>query len=308
LFIVGLKRLERERGSGWLDCPNCHEHALQDVVDVMRFAALGFFRFTPVQRTRYLICRRCGFRREASQAEIDSLETMGRPLRRTWFVPFGALSLVVIAALAYLGFAAPTSGANVLGITFTNLNASALLPATLDIPQNWDATFFTKPDDQPPPRLEVTTSSTGLEKVVLAKFTDSATLADIIVNHFADQTSLETTGFPSTPPKANCSKLGGVPAASVKVPYSSAGAKSEIIMYGFLKGGIAYTLTFVASGADNISVMEVVAQKAVTTFKFVAGGASASAAASATPSAAPSASPSPVAGSSPTPAYVVSCS
>jgi hypothetical protein len=307
LFIVGLKRMERERGSGWLDCPNCHEHALQDVTDAMRFAAVGFFRLTPVERTRYLICRRCGFRREAKDDELNSLETMGRPLRRAWFVPFGALSLVLLAGLVYLGFASPVGSANVLGISFTNLNTGSLLPATVDIPNNWDTTFFTKPDDQPPPRLEVTTTSTGLEKIVLAKFTDSKTLADIIVNHFTDQTSLETENYPSTPPKASCSKIGGVPAAFVTIPFKSAGDKSEIILYGFIKNGVEYTLTFVASGADNITVMEGVAKKAVESFKFLAASASASAAASATPSPPPTPAPSPAPGSSPTPAYTVSC-
>lgn len=304
MFIVGLKRLERERGSGWLDCPNCHEHALQDVLDAMRFAALGFFRFSPVQRTRYLICRRCGFRRVGTDDEVEHLETMGRPLRRAWFVPFGALSVLLLAALVYFAFASPTGSANVIGLTFTNLNAGALLPATLDIPQNWDATFFTKPDDQPPPRLEVTTTSTGLEKIVLAKFTDSPTLAAAIVNHFTDQTSLETTGFPANPPKASCAKVGGVKAALVKIPFSSAGSKSEIILYAFLRGGYSYTLTFVAAGGDNITTMEGVANRAVSTLKFTAAPSSPSPGAS--PSASPSPSP-PVPGTSPTPSYAVSC-
>lgn len=302
MFIVGLKRLERERGSGWLDCPNCHEHALQDVVDAMRFAALGFYRFAPVQRTRYLICRRCGFRREASAAELGPMETMGRPLRRAWFVPFGVLALALLGLVAYVGFASPTQGAGVLGITFTNLNVSQLVPATLDVPQNWNTTFFTKPDDPPPPRLEATTTSTGLVKIVLAKFSDSSTLSEVILNHFADQSSLEATGFPSNPPAASCTKVGSVTAALVKIPFTNSGAKAEIIVYGFIKASVAYTLTFVASGGENITVMEGVAQHAVSSFKFLA-------AASASPSAASSATPSPAAPPTPSssPAYVVSC-
>lgn len=305
MFIVGLKRLERERGSGWLDCPNCHEHALQDVVDAMRFAALWFYRFTPVERKRYLICRRCGFRREATDEELSTLETMGRPLRRAWFVPFGVLAIVIVLVAAYLGFASPSTGADVLGITFTNLNVGQLAPATLDIPQNWNTTFFTKPDDQPPPRLEVTTTSTGLEKIVLAKFGDSPTLSDLVLNHFADQTSLETTGFPSTPPKASCTTVGGTAAALVKIPFSSAGAKSEIIMYAFIKNSVDFTLTFVGAGADNVTVMEGVAKRAADTFKFT-GTPSPSASPSASPGASPSAAPSPSA--SATPSYTVSCS
>jgi hypothetical protein len=308
LFIVGLKRLERERGSGWLDCPNCREHALQDVVDAMRFASIGFFRLTPVERQRWLICRRCGFRREATDGELTSLETMGRPLRRAWFVPFGGLSLLLVGALVYVGFASPSGGATVLGITFTNLNATALLPATLDIPQDWNATFFTKPDDQPPPRLEVTTTSTGLEKIVFAKFTDSSTLAEAIVNHFSDQSSLQSTGFPSDPPTATCTTVGGVPAAVVTIPFSNSGAAAKIIMYAFLKGGVAYGMTFVAAGPDNVVTMAGVAKRSTETLKFIAGGSAPSASASPSPSPSPTASASPLPGSSPTPAYTVSCS
>ena len=323
MFIVGLKRMERARGSGWLDCPNCHEHALQDVVDAIRFAALWFYRFGPVERTRYLICRRCGFRREATQAELGSLETMGRPLRRAWFAPFGLLALLVIGALAYLGFASPSGAGSIPGITFVNINAGQLLPAALDVPQNWNTTFFTKADDQPPPRLEITTTSTGLEKIVLAKFTDSVSLADLVVSHFTDQTSIQSTLFPSVPPKATCTSVGGVKAAEVKVPFLNSGAKSEIIFFAFVHGGFGYTLTFVASGVDNITTMEKIATKTTSSFKFVASTSTASpgsASAAATPSAAattspsataaasPSASPGAAAGASPSPAYTVSCS
>jgi hypothetical protein len=312
LFIVGLKRLERERGSGWLDCPNCHEHALQDVVDALRFVAVGFFRLAPVERTRFLICRRCGYRREASEEELSSLETMGRPLRRAWFVPFGALSLVLLAVLVYFGFAAPTAGTNVLGITFANLNASQLLPATMDVPQNWNATFFTKPDDVPPPRLEITTTSTGLEKIVLAKFSDTTKLADLVVNHFADQSSLQSTNFPSTPPQADCTKVGDVPGAVLKLPFLNSGAKSEIIFYAFAKNNVGYTLSFVASGADNITTMEGVALHTTGSIKFIAGGSSPSASPSASASPSPSPSPSPSASPgpgepTPSPPYIVSC-
>jgi hypothetical protein len=243
----------------------------------------------------------------ASEAELGALETMGRPLRRAWFVPFGALSILLVAVLAYVGFASPTSGSEVIGVTFTNINTSQLVPATLDVPQNWDATFFTKPDDQPPPRLEITTTSTGLEKIVLAKFTDSATLADIVVNHFSDQSSLQATGFPSAPPKASCATIGGAPAAYVTIPFSNSGANAQIIMYGFLKGGAAYTLTFVASGGDNITTMDGIAKRAVRTFKFLAG-ASAAPSASASPSPSPSPSASALPGVTPSPAYTVSCS
>jgi hypothetical protein len=310
LFIAGLKRMERERGSGWLDCPNCHEHALQDVLDAMRFLSVGFFRVTPVERTRYLICRRCGFRREASQAELASLETMGRPLRRAWFVPFGGLSLLLVALVIYFGFAAPSGGSSVAGITFVNTNLGQLLPANADLPQNWMVTFFTKPDDQPPPRVEVTTTSTGLEKIVLARLSDSTKLADLIVNHFADQTSIQVANFPSVPPQADCTKIGDVTAAKIRVDFLNSGAKAEIIMYAFVKSGTGYALTFVAAGADNITTMEGVALHTAASLRFVAASPSASASpgASASPSPSPSPSASPVAGGpTPSPAYTVTC-
>ena len=60
MFIAGIRKFDRVRGDGWLDCPNCHEHAAQDVVDEMRFAALSFYRFSPSARGRLRRCRRCG--------------------------------------------------------------------------------------------------------------------------------------------------------------------------------------------------------------------------------------------------------
>ncbi|GAC1570362.1 MAG: hypothetical protein NVS3B18_02440 [Candidatus Dormibacteria bacterium] len=81
-FVAGVRHLDRLRGTGWLDCPNCHEHAAQDVVDDMGFAALTFYRFSPVSRTRYLVCRRCNFRRKATAEELGRLDTAGQPIRR----------------------------------------------------------------------------------------------------------------------------------------------------------------------------------------------------------------------------------
>lgn len=309
MFIVGLKRLERERGSGWLDCPNCHEHALQDVIDAMRFASVGFFRLSPVERTRYLICRRCGFRREASDAELTALETMGRPLRRAWFVPFGALSLVLVLAVGYFAFGPSSASSSIGGITFAAINTGQLVGAQMDVPQDWNISYFTKADDQPPPRVEITTTSTGTEKIVFAKFTDAASLADLVSAHYTDQSSIQASGFPSEPPKASCVKVGDAPAALVKMTFTNAGSNAEITMYAFIHGGAGYTLTFVAIGGDTVSTMEKVAAKTAGSLKFVAGPA-----ASASPSASPSPSPSPSAtataapGTSPTPAYTVSCS
>ena len=104
MFTLAVKRLDRTRGSGWLDCPYCHEHAAQDVVDRMTFLAgllggvivvpliglvialvtgyvmpvvsavllvlllmLISFRYSPVQRVRLLRCRRCGYERPAGE-------------------------------------------------------------------------------------------------------------------------------------------------------------------------------------------------------------------------------------------------
>lgn len=324
MFIVGLKRLERERGSGWLDCPRCHEHALQDVVDAMRFAALGLFRLAPVQRTRMIICRRCGFERVATAAEVAHLETMGRPLQRTWFVPFGALFVLLIVVLGYLVFAAPNGAGDASGISYVSLdtvgtNQIPLLHAKLDVPQGWEATFLTKVDDPPPPRLEVSTTSTGLEKIVLAQFTDSPTLAALVANHFSDQSSLQATGFPSQPPPATCVKLGGVPAARITIDYHSGGGGARIIMYAFFHGGRGYTLSYVASGQGNLEAMQKIAARGARTLTFtgaesppsVSPSPSASASpgesASAQPGGSASAQPGGVVTASPSPAYTVNC-
>src|ERR1700737_682653 len=82
MFFAGIRHSDRVRGAGWLDCPNCHEHAAQDVVDEMSFVALLFYRFFPVRRRRVLVCRKCGYRRPATSDQMASLETSGKPIHR----------------------------------------------------------------------------------------------------------------------------------------------------------------------------------------------------------------------------------
>ena len=105
MFIAGVKRLDRTRGSGWLECPNCHEQALQDVVDSMRFLTLGFYRFEPVSRTRFLICRRCGFKREAQQQP----GTPGGAARGVAWV-FALLTLLTFASAIFAAAEGTNSG------------------------------------------------------------------------------------------------------------------------------------------------------------------------------------------------------
>ena len=62
LLILGVRVFDRVRGSGWMDCPQCKEHAMQDVVDRLTFLRIGGYRLGIVTRRRDLLCRRCGFR------------------------------------------------------------------------------------------------------------------------------------------------------------------------------------------------------------------------------------------------------
>ena len=136
VFVAGVRSIDRVRGSGWLDCPRCGEHTAQDVVDEMRFVALLGYRFTPVGRRRMLICRHCGYRREASAAELAGLRTAGQRIRRAWLVPIGLIPLLVagIVALVIVSRHPPSIEDT---LAFTRDTAQPVAPLSLRRPLQW---------------------------------------------------------------------------------------------------------------------------------------------------------------------------
>ncbi|MFN2450987.1 MAG: hypothetical protein ABR541_01385, partial [Candidatus Dormibacteria bacterium] len=189
-FIAGVRHLDRLRGTGWLDCPSCHEHAAQDVVDDMGFAALTFYRFTPVSRVRFLVCRRCGFRRRATAEELGRLDTAGQPIRRAWLVPFGALALVIlVGGILTIGGAGSDALAKA-NLTFVKASADAVGPFEFVRPTSWTVDPATDPESP----YTITDPGSGA-RYVLRRVTDGTDLQDIINKHFADESGLNSTCF-----------------------------------------------------------------------------------------------------------------
>ena len=137
MFIAGIRKFDRVRGDGWLDCPNCHEHAAQDVVDEMRFAALSFYRFTPIARSRVLRCRRCGYRRAATPEELSHLSTSGKRVARAWLAPVGLVPFLAVL-IAVGAISLRSSSAASTGITYVTVSGAPVLPITLSIPAGYN--------------------------------------------------------------------------------------------------------------------------------------------------------------------------
>ena len=304
MFIAGIRHLDRVRGSGWLDCPNCHEHALQDVIDDMRFLEVLRYRITPAGRRRDLLCRRCGYRRLASQQELSALQTGGKPIRSAWMVPLGGLGIAVVAGLALLvAHVGASTGAEVIqNLTFTEHTGMNVAPVKFLSPNQWNYDAST---DSDPPTLRVADIN-GNEYFALRRLSDpNPTLNDIAVNHFADEQGINSLGFPTQPPCAKATAVAGQKAELLSIRYTSHGVDSEQRFYAFIHDGVGYTLTFVASGTDSITKLKDVESEVLKGFKFTAAETpvSPSPGASATPSpaASPSAAASPGASASPTP-------
>lgn len=286
-FIAGIKRVDRLRGAGWLDCPQCHEHALQDVVDDMRFATILFYRLAPVQRTRSLICRRCGFRRRAEPEEIGRLDTAGSRIGRAVMAPVGLISIAVLGALLAVaaGGAAAGGGSQ---LSFIPASGQPVAPLSLERPGSWN---FETNGDSTPPNLTIADGNSAGE-VVISRLTDSATLSQVIDQHFADQSGLNATCFPTAPPPATATKLAGVAAEKVTIRYNAPGGGTAVlVLYALLHKGVGYTVAFITLTPDELPTMQEVEKHVTDTLKFTGEEPSPSAGASASPSLAPSPSP-----------------
>jgi len=302
-FIAGVRHFDRLRGTGWLDCPRCHEHAAQDVVDDMGFVALAFYRFGPVARTRYLVCRRCTFRRRATADELERLNTAGQPIRRAWLVPFGAIAIAVLAGLVYVVGSGSNDTLAKANLTFTKASADALGPFEFARPTTWTV----DPATDPTSPYTITDPGSGA-RYVLRRVTDSTDLQDIINKHFADESGLNSTCFPAQPPPATNTTVGGQKAKRIVLHYSSTGAKVQITMVAFMHQGVGYTISYDALGEGSFELSNAIVERVDQSVKFVGNEPSPSPGSSPTPSPSPSPSPSSSAGSgSPSPSASKTC-
>jgi hypothetical protein len=290
MLIAGLRHLDRVRGIGWLDCPNCHEHAAQDVIDDMAFVEALGYRFTPVGRRRVLVCRRCGYRRPATPAEMKHLETGGAPIHRAVMAPIGVLGLGVIAAVIGVIWLVSQAQSNALAnqtIAFVPQNAQAF-PMTFAGPSAWN--YDPQADTQP--FYIKGSDSGGRMYFVVRRVLDSTSLEDMLKKHFQDEVGLTTTGFPDKPPAPTQTKVGGLNAISVQIRYTQGAENDEQNIYCFAHNGVGYVISYVALGDDAIKAVRHVAQVVNDSIKFTANE---------TPPPAPSESPSPGASGSPSP-------
>lgn len=291
MLIAGLRHLDRVRGTGWLDCPNCHEHASQDVIDDMTFVEAVGYRFAPVGRRRMLVCRRCRYRRRATPEEMQHLETGGQPIRRAIMAPFGVIGLAVIAGVIGLVYLisqqASNAAANAGTIQYVSQNAQAF-PATFLGPSAWNY----DPNSDTDPHYIKASDSGGRMYFVIRRVIDSTSLEDMLSKHFSDEVGINTTGFPDNPPASTKTKVGGFNAISVRVEYKQGAENDEQNIYCFAHNGVGYVITYVALGDDAIKTMHTVATTVNDSLKF--NGTE-------TPPPAPSGTPSPSASPSPTP-------
>jgi len=298
VLIAGVHTVDRVRGGGWLDCPNCGEHASQDVVDEMRFLALLGYRFTPVRRRRVLVCRRCNFRRAATPEELARLSTGGRRIQRAWLVPMGLLPFVLVGVAAlFLALRHPPSIEDVLA--FAKDTTQPVAPATLRRPLTWNASPNT--DDVPPDYT--VTDPTQRMVIRLRRITDSSTIAELIANHLTDDNGINDLGVPTAPPPASQTRIAGENALWVRFDYTSTGEDAETTLYAFFHDGIGYTLSYIAKGKPQFTTVDQVAEKVNASLSFT-GSETPAPCPSASPAASPS--PSPQATGQPLPSFATS--
>ncbi len=287
MFVAGVRTIDRVRGGGWLDCPNCHEHASQDVVDEMRFLAMVGYRFTPLGRRRVLVCRRCGHRRPAIEAELSTLSTGGRRIQRAWMLPIGLVPFAVVAVLLIALFSHHAPSIEDV-LTFTNDTAQPVAPVGLRRPLSWNAV----PESDSTPPAYIVSDPTEQMVFSLRRVTDSTTLEQLLATHYMDDNGINDTGVPQTPPPAIPLEIAGEPGLMIRFTFQSTGQQAQITFYCFFHDGIGYTLDYVAKGAAQFQTLDEVGDTVNRSLMFTA---------TETPAPCPSPSPSPEPSSSAVP-------
>ena len=264
MFIAGVRKFDRVRGDGWLDCPNCHEHAAQDVVDEMRFASLVFYRFTPISRHRILRCRRCGFRRPATVEEMSTLKTAGRRVGRAWLAPVGLSPFIaVILAIGVIALRSGTTAS--AGRSFTTVTADPVAPVSMQIPSEYNHSAI--PAESSDSAGEYT-AGTEQFTMRLRRYPTAMSPQDTLSAHFDDDAGLNQTGFPSKAPSGTSTKIAGQDALHATINYTQTGGAAVIDLYVFNHNGVAYMLSFQYLGTVGAQEAATVVPKIVDSLKF----------------------------------------
>lgn len=265
MFVAGIRRLDRVRGSGWLVCPRCGEHAVQDVVDEMRFLAVLFYRLAPVGRRRDLVCGRCGYRRPATAEELARLETRGRRIGRAWLVPIGLTPLLLIGLVAVVAGSTGGSAAN-QALSYRPQSAEPIAPLRFDGPSTWQYSA----DRQADPPVYVATDPAGRTSIAIRRVAAGGALRQLLAAHWADEVSINATGFPEAPCPAATTTIAGQHALRSEATFTSEGEVTRQIVVVLRHDGVGYVITFVAHGNDAISALPGVVAKVTSTLEFTA--------------------------------------
>ena len=246
-----VRRQDRVRGTGWLDCPNCHEHTSQDVVDQMTFACFTFYRLSPIYRKRFLVCRRCGYRRRATREELQRLETSGKAVRRAWLFPVGALPLVVIAGtVLYVG---NHSTEAVSSVTYGVVSLEPVTVGQLKIPVDYNRSKDASVD---PPTF--TASNLGGTLIIrLRRIPLNMTAAQIMATQLtADASAFEDVDFPQTvadlPSKPKGISIAASNGLTTTFGFKHGSQNAQMTLNTFNHFGVSYTLSFEQFGDDSI--------------------------------------------------------
>ena len=293
MFIAGIRKFDRVRGEGWLDCPNCHEHAAQDVVDEMRFAALSFYRLTPIARRRVLRCRRCGYRRPATVEELSKLSTAGRRVSRAWLAPVG-LSPFIAAAIIVGVVALRGSSEAASGPTYTTVSASPIAPISLQIPAGYNHSAVPAESASSP---GLYTASSGTFTMRLRRYPLATAPADTLKEHFNEDVGILSGDFPTKPPDPAPLKVAGQDGLRTTIKYLEQGANAVLDLYAFNHDGVSYMVSFLYVGAQGTAEAEATQPVIVQSLTFTGSETPAptpsESPGAATPSATAAASPSP---------------
>jgi hypothetical protein len=326
-LVISIRDEDRMRGSGWLDCPSCHEHALQDVVDRMRFVRFFGYRLGVLGLRRFLICRRCGFRRRLTDAERRTLDTSGTRIRPGNPVPVGLVGLLIAGSIVYFGFIATPAVAGPAGITFNRESLQEVIGAPLqyDEPNGWNrealdydprpelgnpGAFLGDPREKGLKYADINIrTSTGRTDIKIFRIPGETSLTSLALTHFQEEKNLQATEYPTVLPAASCTTVAGAKAATFSLEYAENNDPSKAIFYVFVHEKVGYVVEFSASQRGAVADLPALADHVIGSMSFTGTEPPPSGTPSATATATPK--PTPVPGvptpkASPTP-QPISC-
>ena len=293
-----LRRSDRVRGTGWLDCPNCHEHASQDVVDEMTFACFTFYRLSPVHRQRVLVCRRCAFRRPAEGAEMSHLETSGHRIQRAVMAPIGLTPFLAAGLIAFIVINHNTDV--IAGVTFNKQDSRPVADITFQLPTDYNHST----DVDTVPNTYTATNPSGTLVMHLRRIVVKEPVDQLLAEHFADDKStFQDNDFPDTVDMSKVTKVkvGGNDALRWQFTYKHANDAAEEAFYAFLHNGVSYTISFEALGQGIIDSYGPIEKKIIDSMDFSGNKETPAPAASPSPGSSPAAGGSPAPAASPSP-------